>query len=603
LGNNSLKVIADHIRACSFLVVDGIIPGNEGRGYVLRRIVRRALRHGYKLGQSQPFFHHLVADLVAQMGQAYPELVKNQARVEQVLKQEEERFSETLEHGMKILDEALASVPDKGVLDGQTLFTLYDTYGFPVDLTADICREREVEVDLDGFEQSMTHQREQARAAGKFKATEGLRYQGAQTRFDGYEHLQGRGQVVALYVGGTTVDAVADGQEAIVVLDATPFYAESGGQVGDTGTLTLGAVCFQVSDTQKIQSGVFGHHGRLSGGSLKVGDVLDAQVDTARRARTMRNHSATHLMHKALRQVLGNHVQQRGSLVDPDKTRFDFAHDAPLSAQQIMQVEQIVNAEVLANQAVRSQVMAYDDAVKGGAMALFGEKYGDTVRVLDIGFSRELCGGTHVSRTGDIGLFKILSEGGVAAGVRRIEALTGDNALRWVQQVNATLQHAAGLMKSQPSDLAERIVLLQGQLKAAEHDLDRARSKLATLTSQDLASQAVPLSGRSKLLVAHMNGTDPKALRGLVDQLKDRLKSGVVLLAAEADGKISLVAGVTADLLDKVKAGDLVGAVAAQVGGKGGGRPDMAMGGGANTAALSAAMSGVEAWVRGRMDA
>jgi alanyl-tRNA synthetase len=601
LGDNSLKVIADHIRACSFLVVDGVIPGNEGRGYVLRRIVRRALRHGYKLGQSQPFFHRLVADLVAQMGSAYPELAKNQARVEQVLKQEEERFSETLEHGMKILDAALAGVPDKGVLDGQTLFTLYDTYGFPVDLTADICRERSIEVDLDGFELSMTRQREQARAAGKFKAAEGLRYQGAQTRFDGYEHVQGRGQVVALYVGGTAVDSIADGQEAIVVLDATPFYAESGGQVGDTGTLNAGAVCFQVSDTQKIQNGVFGHHGRLSGGSLKVGDSLDAQVDAERRARTMRNHSATHLMHKALRQVLGNHVQQRGSLVDPDKTRFDFAHDAPLSAQQIVQVEQIVNAEVLANQAVSARVMAYDEAVKGGAMALFGEKYGDTVRVLDIGFSRELCGGTHVGRTGDIGLFKILSEGGVAAGVRRIEAITGDNALRWVQQVNATLQHAAGLMKSQPSELAERIVLLQGQLKAAEHDIVQARGKLASLAGQDLAGQAVALSGDSKLLVARMNGTDPKALRGLVDQLKDRLKSGVVLLAAEADGKISLVAGVTADLLDRVKAGDLVGAVAAQVGGKGGGRPDMAMGGGANLAALSGAMSGVEAWVRGRM--
>ncbi|TAL81143.1 MAG: alanine--tRNA ligase [Candidimonas sp.] len=603
LGNNSLKVIADHIRACGFLVVDGVIPGNEGRSYVLRRIVRRALRHGYKLGQSQPFFYRLVADLVVQMGQAYPELAKNQARVEQVLKQEEERFSETLEHGMKILDTALASVPEKGVLDGQTLFTLYDTYGFPVDLTADICREREVEVDLDGFEQSMTRQREQARAAGKFKAAEGLRYQGAQTQFDGYEHQQGRGQVVALYVGGAAVDFVADGQEAIVVLDTTPFYAESGGQVGDTGTLNTGAVCFHVADTRKIQNGVFGHHGRLLGGSLKVGDSLDAQVDAARRARIMRNHSATHLMHKALRQVLGTHVQQRGSLVDPDKTRFDFAHDAPMSAPQILQVEQIVNAEVLANQAVSARVMAYDEAVKGGAMALFGEKYGDTVRVLDIGFSRELCGGTHVSRTGDIGLFKILSEGGVASGVRRIEAITGDNALSWVQQINATLQHAAALMKSPPSELAERIVLLQGQIKTVEHDLDHARGKLASLAGQDLAGQAVALSGHSKLLVAHMNGTDPKALRGLVDQLKDRLKSGVVLLAAEADGKISLVAGVTPDLLGKVKAGDLVGAVAAQVGGKGGGRPDMAMGGGADLAALAGAMSGVEAWVRGRMGA
>ncbi|HEY9459984.1 MAG TPA: alanine--tRNA ligase, partial [Paralcaligenes sp.] len=408
LNNNSLKVIADHIRACSFLIVDGIIPGNEGRGYVLRRIVRRALRHGHKLGQTQVFFYRLVADLVKEMGAAYPELAHQQARVEQVLKQEEERFRETLEHGMKILDSALAGVPENGVLDGQTLFTLYDTYGFPVDLTADICRERKVEVDLEGFDAAMGRQRDQARAAGKFKAAEGLSYHGAKTRFDGYEHLQGDGKVTALYVEGTSVDAISEGQQAVVVLDATPFYAESGGQVGDRGELLAGNVRFEVSDTRKIQSGVFGHHGRLVSGSVAVGDVISAHVDTQRRARTMRNHSATHLMHRALRQVLGEHVQQRGSLVDPEKTRFDFAHDAPLSAAQIAQVEQIVNAEVLANQEVSTRIMAYDQAVQSGAMALFDEKYGDTVRVLDIGFSRELCGGTHVRRTGDIGLFKIV---------------------------------------------------------------------------------------------------------------------------------------------------------------------------------------------------
>ncbi|WP_103035884.1 alanine--tRNA ligase, partial [Castellaniella caeni] len=400
LGDNSLKVIADHIRACSFLVVDGVIPGNEGRGYVLRRIIRRALRHGHKLGQKGVFFYRLVADLVAQMGAAYPELAAQQARVEQVLRQEEERFGETLENGMRILEAALAELPVGQALDGQTLFTLYDTYGFPVDLTADICRERKIAVDLDGFEHAMAHQREQARAAGKFKAAAGLSYDGVATRFDGYEHLQGQASVTALYVDGTAVPSIAQGQDAVVVLDATPFYAESGGQVGDTGLISNAAARFQVADTQKIQSTVFGHHGSLLEGTLSVGDVVGTQVDEQRRADTMRNHSATHLMHKALRQVLGEHVQQRGSLVDPEKTRFDFAHDAPMTPEQIARVEAIVNDEVLANQAVRTQHLSYDEAVAGGAMALFGEKYGDVVRVLDIGFSRELCGGTHVARTG-----------------------------------------------------------------------------------------------------------------------------------------------------------------------------------------------------------
>ncbi|MFW7343651.1 alanine--tRNA ligase [Pollutimonas sp. H1-120] len=601
LANNSLKVIADHIRACSFLIVDGVIPSNEGRGYVLRRIVRRALRHGHKLGQSGVFFYRLVGDLVAEMGQAYSELASQQARVEQVLRQEEERFRETLEHGMKILDSALAAVPENGVLDGQTLFTLYDTYGFPVDLTADICRERHVQVDLDGFEVAMGHQREQARAAGKFKAVEGLSYSGVETRFEGYDRLEGQGKITALYVDGTSVPSIAAGQQAIVVLDATPFYAESGGQVGDAGFLGSGAAQFQVADTQKIQSGVFGHHGQLLEGALAVGDTVQAQVDVSRRARTVRNHSATHLMHKALRQVLGGHVQQRGSLVDPDKTRFDFAHDAPMTDKQIAEVERIVNAEVLANHATQAQVMAYDEAVKGGAMALFGEKYGDTVRVLDIGFSRELCGGTHVARTGDIGLFKITSEGGVAAGVRRVEAITGENAVAWAQQTNATLARAAGLLKAQPAELVERIALMQGQMKNLERDLDQLKSKLAASAGNDLAGKAVALDGNAKLLVANVSGTDPKALRGMVDQLKDKLKSAVVLLATVADDKISLVAGVTADLAGKVKAGDLVGMVASQVGGKGGGRPDMAMGGGSDVSALAGATASVEAWVRERL--
>ncbi len=610
LAHNSLRVIADHIRACSFLIVDGVIPSNEGRGYVLRRIVRRALRHGYKLGQTKPFFYLLVKDLVKEMGEAYPELAKTASRVEQVLRQEEERFGETLEHGMKILDVALAALPVAKLgsptlptLDGNTVFTLYDTYGFPFDLTADICRERNVEVDEAGFDKAMDRQRDQARAAGKFKMAEGLVYQGALTQFEGYEQLQTEAKVLALYVGGAPVEQISAGQDAIVVLDTTPFYAESGGQVGDTGQLlgVNGTATFAVLDTQKIQPNVFGHHGKLSAGTLKLGQVVSAQVNTEYRARTVRNHSATHLMHKALRDVLGSHVQQRGSLVDADKTRFDFAHDAPISDADIAKVETLVNAEVLANNAAQAQVMSYDDAVKGGAMALFGEKYGDTVRVLDIGFSRELCGGTHVARTGDIGLFKVVSEGGVAAGVRRIEAVTGGNALAWVQNLNATAQRAAAALKTQPAELPERIALLQEQLKAVEKELEQARAKLASSAGNALTDQALTLAAGFKLLVTEVQGVDPKDLRSMVDQLKDRLKSAVVLLAARsADGKISLVGGVTADLSGKIKAGDLVGFVATQVGGKGGGRPDMAMGGGTDLAALSGALASVKAWAESR---
>jgi len=604
LANNSLKVIADHIRACSFLVVDGVIPGNEGRGYVLRRIIRRALRHGYKLGQTKPFFHRLVPDLVAEMGDAYPELAKAQERVMQVLRQEEERFGETLEHGMRILDGALAALAGRepAVLNGDTAFTLYDTYGFPLDLTADICRERGVDVDTAGFDAAMQRQREQARAAGKFKMAAGLSYDGDTTEFRGYDHLESDATVLALYVDGTAVPRIEAGQEGVVVvLDRTPFYAESGGQHGDAGLLTSGnGLRFAVLDTQKVQSDVSGHHGTLEAGALAVGDAVLAQVDAVRRARTVRNHSATHLMHKALREVLGEHVQQKGSLVDADKTRFDFAHDSPLTAAQIAAVESIVNREVLANAPVQAQLMGYDDAVAGGAMALFGEKYGDEVRVLDIGFSRELCGGTHVRRTGDIGLFKIVAEGGVAAGVRRVEAITGDNAVQWVQHTNGLLQEAAGLLKAQPAELTGRIQQLQAELKSLEKDLAQARDKLAASAGADLASQAVR-HGEVAVLVSALQGVDGKALRGLLDQLKDKLGSAVLLLATAEGGKVSLAAGVTKDLVGRIKAGDLVNVAAQHVGGKGGGRPDMAMAGGSDPAGLPAALDAARGWIAAQL--
>ncbi|MCR4159863.1 alanine--tRNA ligase [Kerstersia gyiorum] len=602
LGNNSLKVIADHIRACSFLIVDGVIPGNEGRGYVLRRIIRRALRHGYKLGQNRPFFHKLVPDLVAQMGDAYPELAQAAERVAQVLRQEEERFGETLENGMRILEVALAAVPAGSPLDGTTLFTLYDTYGFPVDLTADICRERHVEVDLEGFEKAMARQREQARAAGKFKATEGLVYDGGQTRFDGYGQLRTEGaEIVALYVDGTSVEQVQAGQAAVVVLDATPFYAEAGGQVGDAGELTAQGVRFSVEDTLRIQAGVSGHHGTLEEGVLKVGDHVDAQVEAGRRVRIARNHSVTHLMHKALRDVLGGHVQQRGSLVDPHKTRFDFAHDAPMTAEQVTQVEKLVNEQILLNEPVETRIMAYDDAVQSGAMALFGEKYGDTVRVVDIGFSRELCGGTHVRSTGEIGFFKLVAEGGVAAGVRRVEAVTGSNALAWVQDLDGKVQQAAAVLKTQPAELPARIAQLQDQLRSLEKSLQQAKDKLAASAGNDLAGKAKDIGG-VKVLVESLGAVDARSLRGTVDQLKNKLGSAVVLLAAQDDqGKISLVAGVTPDLTSRIKAGDLVGELAGRIGGKGGGRPDMAMGGGSDVAALPEAIKAAAAWVEAKL--
>ncbi|ABI86844.1 alanine--tRNA ligase [Burkholderia ambifaria AMMD] len=603
LTNNSLKVIADHIRACSFLIVDGVIPGNEGRGYVLRRIVRRAIRHGYKLGRKGSFFHKLVADLVAEMGAAYPELKEAEQRVTDVLRQEEERFFETIEHGMSILEAALADVEAKGgkVLDGELAFKLHDTYGFPLDLTADVCRERGMTVDEPAFDDAMARQREQARAAGKFKATQGLEYSGAKTTFHGYEEIAfDDAKVVALYVDGSAVNEVKAGQDAVVVLDHTPFYAESGGQVGDQGVLANAATRFAVADTLKVQADVVGHHGTLEQGTLKIGDVLRAEIDAHRRARTQRNHSATHLMHKALREVLGAHVQQKGSLVDAEKTRFDFAHNAPMTDDEIRRVEQIVNNEILANAPGIVRVMPYDEAVKGGAMALFGEKYGDEVRVLDLGFSRELCGGTHVHRTGDIGFFKIVVEGGVAAGIRRVEAITGDNAVRYVQELDARVNEAAAALKAQPSELTQRIAQVQDQVKSLEKELGALKSKLASSQGDELAQQATEIGG-VYVLAATLDGADAKTLRETVDKLKDKLKSAAIVLAAVEGGKVSLIAGVTPDASKKVKAGELVNFVAQQVGGKGGGRPDMAQAGGTEPANLPGALAGVKGWVEERL--
>jgi len=597
LNNNSLKVIADHIRAACFLIVDGIIPSSEGHGYVLRRIIRRALRHGHKLGQTRPFFHKLVADLDIEMGAAYPELTEAKERVAQVLKAEEERFGETLENGMRILEAQLAKDPNK--LDGGTAFTLYDTYGFPLDLTADICRERNITLDEEGFNAAMEQQKKTARAAGKFKMAAKVEYAGDKTKFVGYESLVHNTHVLALYSEGVSVQELKEGQEGIVVLDTTPFYAESGGQVGDHGVIASAAGQFEVEDTLKIQADVFGHHGVLRSGALKVGATVDAQVDQGKRARTIRNHSATHLMHKALREVLGGHVQQKGSLVDPDKTRFDFSHNAPVTQEQIALVEQIVNREILENHPTQAQHMRFDDAVKHGAMALFGEKYGDEVRVLDIGSSKELCGGVHVTRTGDIGLFKIVSEGGVAAGIRRIEAVTGEGALAWVQATNARLLAAASALKTGPDELPSRIAQVQDQVKVLEKEVAALKSKLAAGQGDDLLSQAVDVNG-IKVLAATMEGADVGTLREAMDKLKDKLGTAAIVLASVADGKVSLIAGVTKDATGKVKAGELVNFVAQQVGGKGGGRPDMAQAGGTDPSGLPQALAGVAGWVGAR---
>ncbi len=598
----SLRVLADHIRACSFLLADGVIPGNEGRGFVLRRIIRRAIRHGYKLGVRAPFFHKLVPDLVAEMGLAYPELAQAQSKVMDTLRLEEERFFTTIEHGMSIVEADLAALAQQGVkvFDGDTAFKLHDTYGFPLDLTADICREHGVTVDASAFDKAMAHQKEQARAAGKFKMATALEYDGPATTFHGYALLQTKANVLALYKDGAPVNELAEGEQGVAVLDDTPFYAESGGQCGDRGVLQSAHGIFAVEDTQKIQASVFGHHGVVTTGTIKVGNGVTAKVDSQARTRTMRNHSATHLMHMALREVLGTHVQQKGSQVDPDKTRFDFAHNAPLSDAEIRRIENIVNAEILANTATECRVLPIAEAQKLGAMMLFGEKYGDEVRVLDIGSSRELCGGTHVARTGDIGLFSISAEGGVAAGVRRVEAVTGDNALHYMQEMEATLGGVAGTLKVQPKDAPARVAAVLDQVRKLERELAALKGKLASAQGDDLAALAVDVKG-IKVLAATLEGADVATLRETMDKLKDKLKSAAIVLATVAAGKVSLIAGVTADLTAKIKAGELVNSVAQQVGGKGGGRPDMAQAGGTQPENLSAALDAVAAWVAQRL--
>ncbi len=597
LTNPSLRVIADHIRATSFLVADGVIPSNEGRGYVQRRIIRRGIRHGYKLGQKTPFFHKLVPDLVKLMGEAYPHLAAAHKRVMDVLKAEEERFYETLENGMEILDAALAG--GQQVLPGDVAFKLHDTYGFPLDLSADVCRERGVSVDETGFNAAMDKQRAAGRAAGKFKMDRVLDYAGAINRFVGYEKLEEGGKIVAIYVDGTPSAVLKSGQEGIVVLDSTPFYAESGGQVGDEGVLESGSASFQVQDTQKIRADVFGHHGRLAHGTLNVGDHVTAKVDMKRRAATMRNHSVTHLMHKGLREVLGDHVQQKGSLVDADKTRFDFTHNAPVTPEQIREIEARVNAEILGNHATQARVMDIDSAKATGAMMLFGEKYGDSVRVLDIGSSRELCGGTHVQRTGDIGLFKVVSEGGVAAGIRRIEAVTGANALAYLQQLESTVNRVAGTLKASPSDLQGRVTQVLDQVRTLEKEVAQLKGKLASSQGDDLVSQAVDVKG-IKVLAARLDGADAKTLRDTMDKLKDKLKTAAIVLASVDGSRVQIAAGVTADSMGRVKAGDLVNFVAQQVGGKGGGKADMAMAGGTDASKLPGALKSVQGWVAER---
>ncbi len=597
----SLKVIADHIRACSFTIADGVIPGNEGRGYVLRRITRRAIRHGYKLGARTPFFHTLVTALAVEMGDAYPDLRQQQQRVTEVLKQEEERFFQTISNGMEILEAALASLPKDEALNGDLAFKLHDTYGFPLDLTADVCRERGVSVDSAAFDIAMNRQREQARAAGKFKMAQGLDYSGAATTFHGYEQLVREGaRVTAIYLDGSSVPKAHAGDDVVIVLDHTPFYAESGGQVGDAGELRNPTTRVLVEDTIKVQASVFGHHGRIVEGDVALGDSFTARVDAERRAKTVRNHSATHLMHKALREVLGAHVQQKGSLVTPERTRFDFAHNAPMTEAQIAKIEALVNAEILGNAATQARVMAIDDAQKTGAMMLFGEKYGDEVRVLDIGSSRELCGGTHVARTGDIGLFKVVAEAGVAAGVRRVEAITGDNALAYLQSLEGTVRQLAGTLKAAPAEVPNRLAQVLDQLRALEKELVSIKGRLASSQGDELLAQAIDICG-VKVLAARLEGADAKALRETLDKLKDKLKSAVVVLASVDGSKVQLAAGVTPDAIDKVKAGELVNFVARQVGGKGGGKADMAMAGGTDASGLADALASVGPWVSERL--
>lgn len=612
LGHKSLRVIADHIRATSFLVSDGVVPSNEGRGYVQRRIIRRAIRHGYLLGQKKPFFHKLVPDLVQLMGAAYPNMADQAERIAEILRIEEERFFETLASGMEIVERQLSAMVSPGLnltpgesndlfkFPGEIAFHLHDTFGFPVDLTADVCRERGVGLDIEMFNICMEKQKSQARAAGKFKMDKALDYTGEGNDFVGYEDLTANAKVLALYFDGAAVNELQAGQAGVVVLDTTTFYAESGGQVGDQGMIHNAGGQFNVADTLKIKADVFGHHGELTSGSLKVGDSVQAHVDTVVRAATVRNHSATHLMHKALREVLGSHVQQKGSLVNAERTRFDFAHNAPVTDAQILEIESQVNAEILANAEAQARVMDIESAQKTGAMMLFGEKYGETVRVLDIGSSRELCGGTHVQRTGDIGLFKVVAEGGVAAGVRRIEAVTGVNALTYLQSLESTVAQAASSFKAPTAELSNRIAQVLDQVKALEKEMSALKGKLASFQGDELMTQAVDIKG-VKLLVAKLDGADAKTLRDTMDKLKDKMKSAVIVLAAADGEKVNIAAGVTADHTGKVKAGELANFVAQQVGGKGGGKPDMAMAGGTNAAALPAALASVQAWVAERV--
>ena len=595
LHHNSLKVIADHIRATAFLICDGVTPSNEGRGYVQRRIVRRAIRHGYKLGQKTPFFHKLVPDLVKLMGDAYPSLKANQARVMQVLKAEEERFYETLEIGMQILDAALHERASE--LSGEVAFKLHDTYGFPLDLTNDVCRERGVQVDEAGFDAAMERQKSQARAAGKFRMDKSLEYSGPSNEFVGYTQAESSAKVLALYLDGQSVQSLSHGQNGVVVLDATPFYAESGGQVGDVGSLISDSAEFTVTDTSKIKADVFGHHGLQAKGTLRVGDTLSAKIDKEVRAATMRHHSVTHIMHKALKQVLGEQVQQKGSLVNAERTRFDFAHNAPVTSDQIKEIESIVNREILVNSDTQAKVMDIESAKKTGAMMLFGEKYGDNVRVLDIGTSRELCGGTHVTRTGDIGLFKVLSESGVASGVRRIEAIAGEQVLGHLQHLEQTLGSAASALRAPVGEINARIAQMIEQSKSLEKEIDALKGKLASSQGNDLLSKAVNISG-ANVLSAELSGADAKVLRDTLDQLRHKLKSCVLVLGSAQGGKVQLAAAVSSDLVGKVKAGELVNFVALQVGGKGGGKPDMAMAGGTQPEHLASALASVEEWTR-----
>jgi len=601
LEENSLRVIADHIRSCAFLVADGVLPSNEGRGYVLRRIIRRAIRHGYMLGTRDPFFFRLVSTLCEEMGAAYPELIRAQKQVERVLKIEEERFAETLEQGMKILDHAIENLSGEQI-PGETLFRLYDTYGFPTDLTADIARERNLSVDMQGFEIEMEAQRERARAASHFGVEGQLDITlDSGTEFTGYQQLQDKAIVVALFQEGSPVDSLERAGEAVVILDRTPFYGESGGQVGDQGVIKLENGKFKVTDTQKQAGDVVVHMGRFEGSAIRVGDTVEPQVDSQKRAMTALNHSATHLMHAALRQLLGDHVQQKGSLVDPDRLRFDFSHFEPISREQLQTIERLVNQQIRVNHIVETRVMALEDAKEAGAMALFGEKYADQVRVLRMGeFSTELCGGTHVNAVGDIGLFKITAETGIASGVRRIEAVTGERAIEWMEADADRLYRVSQLVKSGRGDVEDKVAQLAERTRKLEKELDRLKARQALAAGSDLAENAVDVAG-VKVLTASLDGVAPKSLRDTMDQLKNKLGSAVILLASVSDGKVSLVAGVSKDQTAVLKAGDLVKFVAEQVGGRGGGRPDMAQAGGNEPAALPAALKSVEGWVKDRL--